>query len=90
MGIASCTAASAGAIVTPLFYINPFMGGGVVFKALLIVAVGGMGSIEGSDSGRFLDRFCGVHRGDLSGAGGRGDLVSYGYSGFSFQAHGGY
>ena len=48
MGIASCTAAFAGAIVTPLFYINPYMGGHVVFKALLIVAVGGMGSIEGS------------------------------------------
>jgi len=48
MGIASCVAAFAGAIVTPLFYINPYMGGHVVFKALLIVAVGGMGSIEGS------------------------------------------
>jgi branched-chain amino acid transport system permease protein len=48
MGIASCIAAFAGAIVTPLFYINPFMGGRMVFKALLIVAVGGMGSIEGS------------------------------------------
>jgi branched-chain amino acid transport system permease protein len=48
MGIASCLAAFAGAVVTPLFYINPFMGGSIVFKALLIVAVGGMGSIEGS------------------------------------------
>jgi branched-chain amino acid transport system permease protein len=48
MAIASCVAAFAGAIVTPLFYINPFMGGHIVFKALLIVAVGGMGSIEGS------------------------------------------
>lgn len=48
MGIASCIAAFAGAILTPLFYINPFMGGDMVFRALLIVAVGGMGSIEGS------------------------------------------
>ena len=48
MAMASVVAAFAGAIVTPLFYINPFMGGHVVFKALLIVAVGGMGSIEGS------------------------------------------
>ena len=48
MGIASFLAAFAGAIITPLFYINPFMGGSLVFKALLIVAVGGMGSIEGS------------------------------------------
>lgn len=48
MGIASFLAAFAGAVITPLFYINPFMGGSLVFKALLIVAVGGMGSIEGS------------------------------------------
>jgi branched-chain amino acid transport system permease protein len=48
MAIAAATAAFAGAIVTPLFYINPYMGGHVVFKALLIVAVGGMGSVEGS------------------------------------------
>jgi len=57
MGIASCLAAFAGAIVTPLFYINPFMGGGLVFKALLIVAVGGMGSIEGSVLAGFLIGF---------------------------------
>ncbi len=57
MGIASCLAAAAGAIVTPLFYINPFMGGGIVFKALLIVAVGGMGSIEGSILAGFLIGF---------------------------------
>ncbi len=48
MAIASCVAAFAGAIISPLFFINPFMGGHLVFKALLIVAVGGMGSIEGS------------------------------------------
>jgi branched-chain amino acid transport system permease protein len=48
MAIAAGTAAFAGAVVTPVFYINPYMGGAVVFKALLIVAVGGMGSVEGS------------------------------------------
>lgn len=48
MGIAAGTAAFAGVLTTPVFYINPYTGGGVVFKALLIVAVGGMGSIEGS------------------------------------------
>ncbi len=48
MGIACSLAAFAGAVITPLFYINPYMGGHVVFKALLIVAVGGMGSVEGS------------------------------------------
>jgi len=48
MAIACGLAAIAGSVITPLFYINPFMGGYAVFKALLIVAVGGMGSIEGS------------------------------------------
>jgi branched-chain amino acid transport system permease protein len=48
MGIACGLAAFAGSVVTPLFYINPYIGGNIVFKALLIVAVGGMGSIEGS------------------------------------------
>jgi branched-chain amino acid transport system permease protein len=48
MGIACGLAALAGSIVAPLFYINPYLGGSVVMKALLVVAVGGMGSIEGS------------------------------------------
>lgn len=48
MVIASALAAVAGVIITPLFYINPYMGGHVVFKALLVVAVGGVGSVEGS------------------------------------------
>ncbi len=48
MIISAALAAVAGVIITPLFYINPFMGGHVVFKALLVLAVGGMGSIEGS------------------------------------------
>lgn len=48
IAIASAVAGTAGAIITPLFYFNPFLGGNLVFKALIIVAVGGMGSIEGS------------------------------------------
>jgi branched-chain amino acid transport system permease protein len=48
MIIAAALAAGAGVIITPLFFVNPFMGGNVVFKALLVIAVGGMGSIEGS------------------------------------------
>jgi branched-chain amino acid transport system permease protein len=48
IGIASAVAGVAGAIITPLFFLNPFLGGNLVFKALIIVAVGGMGSVEGS------------------------------------------
>lgn len=48
IAISSTVAGVAGAIITPLFYLNPYMGGHLVFKALVIVAVGGMGSVEGS------------------------------------------
>jgi branched-chain amino acid transport system permease protein len=48
IAVASTVAGVAGAIITPLFYLNPFLGGYLVFKALVIVAVGGMGSVEGS------------------------------------------
>jgi branched-chain amino acid transport system permease protein len=48
IAVASALAGVAGAIITPLYYLNPFLGGLLVFKALIIVAVGGMGSVEGS------------------------------------------
>jgi branched-chain amino acid transport system permease protein len=48
MAVASGVAAAAGAIMGPLFYVNPYMGGPAVFKGLLIIAIGGMGSINGS------------------------------------------
>jgi branched-chain amino acid transport system permease protein len=48
IAISSTVAGVAGAIITPLFYLNPYQGGHLVFKALVIVAVGGMGSVEGS------------------------------------------
>ena len=48
MAVASAAAAAAGAIMGPLFYVNAYMGGPAVFKGLLIIAIGGMGSINGS------------------------------------------
>ncbi len=48
MAVASGVAAAAGAIMGPLFYVSPYMGGPAVFKGLLIIAIGGMGSINGS------------------------------------------
>ena len=48
IAISATVAGVAGAIITPLFYLNPYQGGHLVFKALVIVAVGGMGSVEGS------------------------------------------
>jgi len=57
MIIAAGLAAFAGALVTPLYYLNPFMGGQIVFRALLIVAIGGMGSINGSILAGFIFGF---------------------------------
>jgi branched-chain amino acid transport system permease protein len=48
MGVASAVAAAAGSLMGPLFYVNPYMGTHAVFKGLLIIAIGGMGSINGS------------------------------------------
>ena len=47
-GIGSGLAAAAGAIITPIFIINPSMGGEVILKAFLVVILGGMGSIPGA------------------------------------------
>jgi len=43
-GLASC----AGALVAPIFFINPFLGSEVILKAFLVVILGGMGSIPGA------------------------------------------
>jgi len=46
--IASALAAAAGALIAPIFLINPHMGSVPLFKAFVITIVGGMGSIPGT------------------------------------------
>jgi branched-chain amino acid transport system permease protein len=46
--IGCALAAAAGGLIAPVFLINPFMGGGVVMKAFVIICLGGMGSITGA------------------------------------------
>lgn len=47
-GIASAIAAAAGAIVVPALYVDPFIGGPAMFKAMIVVILGGLGSIPGA------------------------------------------
>ncbi len=46
--IACGLAAIAGAIISPLVYVNPYMGATPVMKAFIVVIMGGLGSIPGA------------------------------------------
>lgn len=46
--IGSCLAGIAGALVSPIGTISPFMGGWLVLKAFIIITIGGLGSIAGA------------------------------------------
>jgi branched-chain amino acid transport system permease protein len=47
-GVGCALASAAGALMAPIFSINPFLGGEVILKAFLVVILGGMGSIPGA------------------------------------------
>jgi len=47
-GIGCGLAAAAGALVAPIFVVNPSLGGEVILKAFLVVILGGMGSVPGA------------------------------------------
>jgi branched-chain amino acid transport system permease protein len=54
MAIGSALAAAAGSILAPLFMVNPYIGGTALFKALIIITLGGMGSITGCALGGLI------------------------------------
>lgn len=54
MGISSALAGAAGALLAPLFFVNPFLGMHAVLKALVVVVIGGLGSIPGAIAGGLL------------------------------------
>jgi len=54
MAISSALAGAAGALLAPLFFVNPFMGMHAVLKALVVVVIGGLGSIPGAIAGGLL------------------------------------
>lgn len=47
-GLSCALAAAAGGLVAPIYFVSPFIGGPIVFKALVVIAVGGMGSLLGA------------------------------------------
>ncbi len=53
-GIGCGLAAAAGVIITPIFIVNPTIGGDVILKAFLVVILGGMGSIPGAMLGGLI------------------------------------
>jgi branched-chain amino acid transport system permease protein len=54
MAISSALAGAAGALLAPLFFVNPFLGMHAVLKALVVVVIGGLGSIPGAISAGLL------------------------------------
>lgn len=57
MGIGSALAGAAGALIAPLFYINPYMGQLPIMKAFVVVILGGLGSIPGAVLGSLIIAF---------------------------------
>jgi len=53
-GISTALAGAAGALVAPLYFISPYIGGAVMFKSMVVVIMGGLGSIPGAVLGGFL------------------------------------
>ncbi|MBU2549350.1 MAG: branched-chain amino acid ABC transporter permease [Proteobacteria bacterium] len=47
-------AAAGGALMGPIFYVNPYMGAEPVMKAFVVVILGGMGSLPGAVIGGFI------------------------------------
>jgi branched-chain amino acid transport system permease protein len=70
MGISSALAGAAGALLAPLFYVNPFLGMHAVLKALVVVVIGGLGSIPGAIVGGlllgFVESFGNTFLGDIT------------------------
>lgn len=54
MGVGCALAAVGGALVGPIFYVNPYMGVTPVMKAFVVVILGGAGSLPGAVIGGFI------------------------------------
>ena len=54
MGIGCALAGMAGAIIAPVYVINPFIGGLPLMMALLAIIIGGIGSLTGAIVGGLI------------------------------------
>jgi branched-chain amino acid transport system permease protein len=54
MFVGGALAGGAGALMAPVFYVNPFIGGPIIWKASIVITLGGMGSIPGALLGSFI------------------------------------
>jgi len=54
MGIGCALAAMAGAIIAPIYPINPFIGRSPMIMALLAIVIGGLGSLRGAIAGGLI------------------------------------
>ncbi len=54
MAISSALAGAAGSLLAPLFVVNAYLGTHAVLKALVVVVIGGLGSIPGAIAGGLL------------------------------------
>lgn len=53
-GLGSGLATAAGVIMSPIFFVNPYIGAGPVVKAFMVIILGGMGSIPGAILGGLI------------------------------------
>ena len=64
-GLGSALAAGTGAIMSPIFLINPYIGHMPVSKSFIVIILGGMGSIPGTVLGGlilgFIESFAAIH-----------------------------
>jgi branched-chain amino acid transport system permease protein len=54
MGVGCALAAAGGALVGPIYYVNPYMGVTPVMKAFVVIILGGLGSLPGAILGGFI------------------------------------
>jgi len=54
MGIGCALAAAGGALVGPIYYVNPYMGVVPIMKAFVVIILGGIGSLPGAVIGGFI------------------------------------
>jgi branched-chain amino acid transport system permease protein len=54
MGIGCALAAAGGALMGPIYYVNPYMGVESLVKAFAVIILGGMGSLPGAVIGGFI------------------------------------